>query len=271
VNAEKLAVLGQLTAGISHELNNPINFIKSGLEGLKSGMNNLMRIFRMYENLNEKELYENLKAIEKEKQATRFDEMLDLISRVPDHIAIGVNRATDLVKELRSYVHKDTRKELTDINKSIDSSLILLFNEYKYNIAIRKDYGQIPKIYCYPSKLNQVFINIISNAIDAINEKVNGDKTNIEEENIIQITTQIAVKKKQSFVNIIIQDNGIGMPQEIQDNIFVPFQTSKSRGNGLGLGLFISESIIKDHNGFIEFQSEYLTGTTFSIFLPLNS
>lgn len=270
VNAEKLAVLGQLTAGISHELNNPINFIKSGLEGIKSGMSNLTQVFQMYEDINSHNFEERLAAIDKRKQEIKYSEVLNLIIKVPDHINIGVSRATDLVKELRTYVHKDTEKEPVDICKSIDSSLILLYNEYKYNIVLEKIYNDIPKVKCYPGKINQVFVNILSNSIDAIKEK-NKELPADTNENKIIITTEKVIKNEDEYALITIKDNGIGMQPETQKNLFIPFQKNKARGHGLGLGLFISDSIIKDHSGFIECQSEYLKGTSFKIFLPLTT
>ena len=172
-----------------------------------------------------------------------------------DSIKNGTERTTQIVHGLRSFSRLDEDVlKVADINEGLDSTLILLRNKYKNRIEIVKEYGDIPQIECYPGQLNQVFMNILSNAIAAI-----------ESSGIITVSTL----KSKGFIRISIKDNGCGIPDHIKAKIFDPFFTTKEVGEGTGLGLSISHGIIQKHNGSINVISENGKGSEFIIMLPV--
>lgn len=252
IQSEKMASIGFLTAGIAHEIKNPLNFISLGIKGIKNSIETLLKITDNYERLYEKDKSENL---EKLKEELDFDfhkkECISLI----DDVQYGVDNIEEITKSLNtlSYFSGDT-KVLTNINQGIESTLVLLRNQYKYTIEIIKELGDIPEIKCFPGKLNQVFVNIISNAIHAIKNKGS-----------IIIKTYV----KGNFLIISIKDSGTGIDNDSLENIFYPFFTTKPIGEGTGLGLTISKNIIKEHDGKIEVKSKKDEGTEFLISLPI--
>lgn len=255
VSTEKMASLGVLTAGIAHEINNPVNFIYTGINSLKNDYNDLLILLEKIEQLNRET---NLEAFRDEvlKISKEIDltDILEIIPQTIDDIRVGAERSADIIRGLRNFsrIDADTRQE-TDIHDGIDSALLLLRNKFKNHIEVVKNYAQLPKFECYPGKLNQVFLNVLSNAIDAI-----------EKEGTIAITTRLI----NDHVQIEIADNGKGISQEIIGKIFDPFFTTKSVGSGVGLGLSITFGIIKDHQGKIDVKSEENKGTVFTISLP---
>ncbi len=257
VQSEKMVSLGILTAGIAHEINNPINFINAGVTGLKRSVSKIVELLEEYQKLTPENYQEQNKHIEQLKSKYRFSLMLETTLKVVDNIGTGAYRTTEIVKELRTFSRLDEAELKTvNIHDGIDSVLVLLRNQYKDRIEIVKKYAEIPLIECYPGKLNQVFMNILSNAIQAI-----------EKEGEIVITTQLLEEQ----IQISFQDSGSGIPKNIQNKIFEPFFTTKSVGKGTGLGLSITISIIQqDHQGKIEVISEEGQGTTFNIKLPIS-
>jgi C4-dicarboxylate-specific signal transduction histidine kinase len=244
IQSEKMASIGVLTAGIAHEINNPINFINSSLHILKNTIESSVKP------INEKPSENNL-AVQK---------ILKTFSTLLTNMQTGTDRIVEIIKGLGIYARNDENaKTLTNIHETIDSTLVLLNNKLKNKISVVKHYGNIPSINCYQVKISQVIMNIISNAIDSINEKSNNEHGRI----IITTLTE------QSLVMIKICDNGTGIAEKDVDHIFEPFFTTKHVGKGSGLGLYISHSIVEKHNGRIIVNRIIEGGTEFIIELPL--
>lgn len=258
VQAEKMAALGQLTAGIAHEINNPVNFINSGIVGLKKGIQQLVKISKLVEEITPENIDDKLEEIHKLKKKVRFLRLLSMLEKVTGNIEIGAQRTAEIVKGLRTFSRQDSEKTaIIDIHEGIDSTLVLLHNQYKNKLKLIKNYGELPMVECYPGKINQVFMNLISNAIDAI--EPNG-------EGWIKISTETIANNK---VKISIEDNGKGMTADLQEKIFEPFFTTKEVGKGTGLGLSITIGIINDHHGDIEIDSVPGEGTAFHLYFPV--
>ncbi|MCR6638728.1 MAG: ATP-binding protein [Sporocytophaga sp.] len=261
VDAEKMASLGQLTAGIAHEINNPINFVSSSINPLKRDIQGLMQILEEYEKLHKQEpLNVNLKQIEKLKENLEYDYLKEEIDLMLNGIAEGATRTAEIVKSLRNFsrLDEDALKP-SDLNLGIDSTLVLLNNSMDGKVKITKCYNDIPAIECFPGKINQVFMNILTNSIQAVKAK------NITNGEII-----ISTFEKDEVVGVSIKDNGIGMSEKTKMKIFEPFFTTKDVGEGTGLGLSIVYTIIESHKGKIEVHSEEGIGTEFILYLPKN-
>jgi signal transduction histidine kinase len=261
VRSEKMVSLGVLTAGIAHEINNPINFVITGINSLQKDFEDIIIVLTEINKLqfDDNNLAEKIKHIEKLKEEYSYSLAFEGIYETIDDIRLGANRTAEIVKGLRNFSRLDNdERSLYNIHEGIDAALLLLRNKYKSYIEIVKKYDEnLPYIECFSGKLNQVFMNIISNAIDAIDSTVNGK---------IIITTQ----KFDDKVSISIKDNGHGMTQEIKSRIFDPFYTTKKVGKGTGLGLAITYGIIEEHKGNIAVISEPEKGTEFLISLPIN-
>lgn len=257
VQSEKLASVGQLTAGIAHELNNPINFISGNVNPLKRDLEDIYKILEKYDTvIKELNLSTSFGEVDKLKENLDFQFLLKEISSLIAGIGEGAHRSSEIVKGLRSFSRLDDEKFLkTDIHDGIDSTLILLYNKTKHKIKIKKEYGDLPEVECLPSKIKQVFMNILTNSIQSI-----ADKGEIF---IETISSGIGVK-------ILIRDTGSGMSPETKKHIFEPFFTTKEVGSGTGLGMSISFGIIEQHNGNIDVFSEEGKGTEFIISLPIS-
>ncbi len=261
VESEKMASLGQLTAGIAHEINNPINFVTSNVKPLNRDVKILLETIEVMEGM----LLE--KAPEQHKMAVKYKEEIDYdylkleIGQLLDGISDGASRTAEIVKGLRifSRLDEDDLKK-ADINEGMDSTLIITNNMLNNHISVQKKYGNLPLIECYPGKLNQVFLNIISNGIYAIQKKF-GEKDG----GILSITTY----HDPTHVFIKIADNGTGMDEQTKKRLFEPFFTTKDVGEGTGLGLSIAYNTINKHNGQILIESQLGAGTEFIIKLPL--
>ncbi|MBF0112502.1 MAG: response regulator [Desulfamplus sp.] len=282
VQSEKMAALGVLTAGIAHEINNPVNFIKTSALGLEQDIKDIEQLLEFYKehctrcDNQDGAVGERLNKI---KEDIDFDLLIEELPELMNNIKEGVNRTQEIVLSLRLYSRMDDFEfKKADIHTLIDASLVILKNRYsQQQIFVKKEYAQeIPQIYGHPGKLTQVFTNIIANAIDALQScDLNGVKNKKE----ITIKTVLESKDDQQYVAVSIQDNGSGISSEHLDKIFDPFFTTKDVGKGSGLGLSISIGIIREHNGLIEVvssnQSEDIkselraSGTTFSLFLPI--
>ncbi len=255
IQSEKMATVGVLTAGIAHELNNPINFVSGNVKPLVRDVNDVFSIIQKYDEIiKSNKLESKFSEVDELKSRMDFSFVIPEIIKLLEGIEEGANRSSQIVKGLRSFSRLDDEIcQLYDIHEVIDSTLILLHNRLKGRIKVRKDYGDIGKIDCFPSKLNQVIMNVLTNSIQAIEGKG---------EIIIQtVSSGIGIK-------IIIKDNGKGMTPEVQEHIFEPFFTTKEVGQGTGLGLSISYGIIEQHRGNIDVISEPGKGTEFIISLP---
>ena len=264
VESEKMASLGQLTAGIAHEINNPINFVTSNINPLKRDIDMVLTAFSIIENVG----VSGLTSSEKQQQilACKDDIDFDYLKEEINHLLKGINegakRTADIVKGLKIFSRLDEDDlKLADINEGLESTLVIINNSLE-NISLRRMYGELPKIYCYPGKLNQVFLNIMTNAVYAVRKKfANSPGADIG------ITTQI----NGDAVEIIIRDNGIGMDDNTIKKIFEPFFTTKDVGEGTGLGMSIAYNIIKKHDGKIIINSIPGKGSEFIIELPLHA
>lgn len=255
IHSEKMASVGVLTAGIAHELNNPINFVSGNVNPLRRDLNDVFSIIKKYDDIiKTKTLSEEFSDVDALKEKLDYSLLIKEITSLLEGIDEGANRSSQIVKGLRSFSRLDEEKcEMYDIHEGIESSLILLHNKIKNKVIVKRDFGKFKEVECYPSKLNQVIMNVLTNSIQAIEDKG---------EILIQtISSDIGIK-------IIIKDNGKGMTPEVKKHIFEPFYTTKDVGRGTGLGLSISFGIIEQHNGNIDVISEPGKGTEFIISLP---
>jgi signal transduction histidine kinase len=255
VQSEKMVSLGQLVAGIAHEINNPVNFISAGVDSLTTNLEEIRQVLEIYHKVTPANVAEKLIEIEELKAKVEYKEAIREINKLIESIKNGTNRTTEIVRGLRTFSRLDEDiLKMADIHEGLDSTLILLHNKYKNRIEIIRNFGNLPLVECYPGQLNQVFMNILSNAVDAIDDK-----------GTITISTSISDR----FIQISIKDTGQGIPENIREKIFDPFFTTKGIGKGTGLGLSISQSIIEKHNGSINIKSEIGKGSEFIIMLPV--
>ena len=264
IQTEKMSGLGQIVAGIAHEINNPINFISANLTPASEYVQSLIELINLQQNLSSQALPE----VEAKITEIELDYLIEDLPKLLTSMETGATRIKEIVLSLRNFSRLDEAEiKLVDIHQGIDSTLLILQHQLNSNtkypeIEIIKKYAQIPKINCYASQLNQVFMNIISNAIYALRDK------NAKQPAII-ISTFLKNKRN---IAISIKDNGIGINQSVLDKIFDPFFTTKPVGSGTGLGLSTSYSIVVEkHNGKLKCNSILGKGTEFIIELPINS
>ena len=268
VQAEKMASVGQLAAGIAHEINNPTGFVSSNLKTLVDYLNDINRLIKEY-----RMLITDLKDNDAEDKITSsIEKQLDQISGIEEEIDLefimndvldlindcreGTKRIKKIVLDLKDFAHPGEDKlQSTDINKGIESTLNVVWNELKYKATVTKEYGDLPLIKCYPQQLSQVFMNIFVNAVQAI-----------EKRGEIRIST----RADNGSVEVRISDTGIGISKENISKIFDPFFTTKEVGKGTGLGMNIAYNIIKKHKGTIDVESMPGKGTTFIIKIPVD-
>jgi predicted ATPase/signal transduction histidine kinase len=258
VESEKMASLGQLTAGIAHEINNPVNFIYAGINSLKTNLDDIFEVLDLYDEMNTKNTEAKLEEIEELKDEVEYEELIEEIDALTKSIRNGAERTAEIVKGLRTFSRLDEDSlKLADVAENIDSTLVMLTNQLKdKRIKVVKEYDKkAPKIECFPGKLNQVYMNTMVNAIQAM--ELDGT-----------LTLKVLLLD-ENRVQVRIQDSGAGMDEETKIKIFEPFFTTKDVGEGTGLGLSISFGIIEKHKGKIEVESELGEGTSFIITLPI--
>lgn len=261
VEAEKMASLGQLTAGIAHEINNPINFVKSNIKPLQMDINDLIEVIDAYDTLHTADgadIPAKLNQIDKLKKQIDISYVRTEIESLVKGIREGAERTAEIVMGLRNFSRLDESEVKTvNIHEGLDSTLVLLKNSLPENVVIKRDFRAFGEIECFPGKLNQVFMNILSNGIQAIKEKEE------QGEESITITTEDLGDK----IQIHIKDTGVGMTDEVRQKIFDPFFTTKDVGEGTGLGLSIVYKIIQKHEGKIDVISTRGKGAEFVISL----
>ncbi|MEA5600992.1 sensor histidine kinase [Nostoc sp. UHCC 0252] len=271
VQAEKMSSLGQLVAGVAHEINNPVNFIYGNLKYAKDYTQCLLNLVYLYQ-----QFYDNpVSDIQKYIKEIELDFLLDDLPKILNSMEVGAERISEIVLSLRNFSRLDeAEKKRVDIHQGLDSTLLILQSRFKDSvdhpgIKVVKNYGDLPLIDCYAGQLNQVFMNIISNAIDALDNY--DSKRAIAEihsnPNKITITTEVI----ETNCVIRIADNGSGITQAVKERLFDPFFTTKPVGKGTGLGLSISyQIIVEKHGGTLRCISEPGQGTEFWIEIPLS-
>lgn len=252
VQAEKMASLGVIAAGIAHEINNPIGFVSSNLNTLKSYSPAIRNALLMCKHGHDSD---ELARIWEEED---FDFVLDDLQTLVEESQEGIGRVAKIIQDLRQFSHTDdgSSLELTSVDDCVRSALTLLRNELKYSVDLHTDLGKVPEIYAYPGQLTQVLVNLIINAVHAFN----GDHG----------TLHIRTGNSNGFAEIEVRDDGPGIPEEIVNRIYDPFFTTKEPGKGTGLGLAISYEIIQRHQGEIDVATEPGQGTTFTVRIPVN-
>lgn len=263
VEAEKLASLGMLTAGIAHEINNPINFVSSNVNPLRRDIDQVFQALKELEGigLSDSTLDEKRQQIKDVKTELEIDYLKEEIKFLLAGIQDGAQRTTGIVKSLRTFSRVDEYDlKLADINLGMQSTLVILNSHFDEHIKIQTNYADLPHIECYPEKLNQVFLNLLTNASYSIKKKY-GVKAGGE----LKITTHL----DDGFVYIHVEDNGLGITEEVKSKIFEPFYTTKDVGEGTGIGLSIAYQTVLKHHGEIIINSSPDQGAEFIIKLPL--
>ncbi|MDO9422678.1 MAG: ATP-binding protein [Methylobacter sp.] len=257
IQSEKMASVGQLAAGVAHEINNPIGYINSNLTALKNYIDNLLALVEIYEKAeatsDDTEQLAHIKAF-KQKIDLEYlkTDVLDLLEESQE----GTTRVKKIIQDLKDFSHLggDDDWQWTNLHAGLESTLNIANNEIKYKAQIIKEFGDLPEVRCLPHQLNQVFMNLLINAAHAI-----------EKEGIITLRTGT----ENDYAWVEISDTGKGIAPEHQSKIFDPFFTTKPVGKGTGLGLSVSYAIIKKHQGEIQLTSQLGQGTTFRIILPI--
>jgi len=257
LHSEKMAALGQLSAGVAHEINNPISFISSNMSSLSQYIGEILELLDTYEaaesQIQDIKLLKDILAVKGESDIDFIKkDIKDLILESED----GVQRVKKIVHDLKNFCFSGEEEwQFSDIHSGLDSTLNILRNEIKDRIEVIKQYGEIPQVECVPSQLNQVFLNLLVNAAQAI-----------EDQGKITISTGLEGNQQ---VWIEVSDTGKGIPEEHRQKIFDPFFTSKQVGEGTGLGLSLSYGIVQKHTGRIEVKTSIGEGSTFTIWLPI--
>lgn len=266
IHSEKMSSLGQLVAGVAHEINNPVNFISGNINPLNDYIQDLLNLIELYQKHN---LDNNLEIQE-------FINEIDLeyikedLPKIVNSMSIGTQRIRKIVLSLRNFSRMDEAEfKQVDIHEGINSTLMILKHRLQ-DITVITNYGELPLLECYVGEMNQVFMNILVNAIDAIEQRKEKDQIsdNAEKPGQINIKTQVL---DEQWIEIKIIDNGIGMTEETQQQIMNPFFTTKPVGKGTGIGMSISCQIITErHSGILNCKSTLYQGTEFIIRLPIN-
>lgn len=252
LQTEKMASLGQMVAGVAHEILNPVNFIAGNLEYLANYSQDLIELIAAYET----EVNPIPESVRNLREEIELDFLKDDIKQIVNSMQLGTERLVKIVNSLRNFSHiGDGKKKAIDIHECLESTLLILQNRIKYSIKLTKNYGELPPVNCYSGQLSQVFVNIISNAIDALMEKVSVAPKTWQAQ--ITISTEVVEAEGRSWAVVRISDNGPGIPLEIQGRIFETFFTTKPVGKGTGLGLAISNQIITEkHSGKLNVRSQ---------------
>jgi len=259
VDAEKMASLGQLTAGIAHEINNPINFVSANLKPLKLDISDILEVIKRYEEIAPNENVEDkIKEIEKFKKKIDIDYLKKEIQSLLTGIEDGAKRTAEIVSGLKNFSRLDESElKNANVNEGIESTLVLVRSSVPDNVDVMVELGNVPIIECYPGKLNQVFMNLITNALYAMKKRSETGKNTL--------TIRSFMRGEQ--VCVTVEDTGIGMTQQVKEKIFEPFFTTKDVGEGTGLGMSIVFKIVESHHAKMEIESEPGVGTKITLAL----
>ncbi len=265
IQSEKMSSLGQLVAGVAHEINNPTNFIAGNLSYAMQYTQDLLKLVKLYQQL----YHEPVAAIADLTNEIDLDFLVQDLTKLLNSMAVGTERIQTIVRSLRIFSRMDEAEvKSVNIHEGLDSTIMILQHRLKASsarpeIKVVRNYGDIPKVECYAGQLNQVFMNLISNSIDALEDAIAAGQI---DEAQITITTEILEKE---YLSIRISDNGVGIDLSFQNRLFDPFFTTKPVGKGTGMGLSISYQIVTErHQGNLWFASEQGQGTEFVIQIP---
>ncbi|MDJ0795236.1 MAG: response regulator [Calothrix sp. MO_167.B12] len=271
LQSEKMAALGELVAGVAHEINNPVNFIYGNLDHFEEYMQILLDFLQLYQKYYPNPVYE----IQKQAEDVDLEFVQSDAVKMLASMKIGTERICQIVLSLRNFSRMDEAEfKAVDIHEGIESTLMILQHRLQAKpqypeIQIIRDYDKLPLVECYPGPLNQAFMNILANAIDALEEANNKLTYQQIKDNPNHITIRTSIINAQS-IQIAIADNGPGIPEHIQDRIFDPFFTTKPVGKGTGMGMSISYQIITEkHQGQLKCSSKPGQGTEFVIQIPI--
>jgi len=257
VQSEKMAGLGKLVAGVAHELNNPLNFLSLQVPILQDKVTKLEELVDTYQAYEASLPQEDRSMLSELKRNLEAPELPAYFQKSFAGLEEGINRSKLIIDNLRTFARTESLEgsfDYVDLNEALDSTLMVLTGLHDSRVVIHKEYGTIPKLWCNAPQINQVLMNLLSNAFDAI-----------EGEGEVWIATTGTDKS----IEIKIRDSGIGIPKELQSRIFEPFFTTKEVGKGTGLGLSIVYSIVKQHHGDIQVESQEGHGATFTVILPV--
>ncbi|NET52239.1 MAG: hybrid sensor histidine kinase/response regulator [Merismopedia sp. SIO2A8] len=272
VKQEKMSSLGQLVAGVAHEINNPMNFIYGNLEHADEYVQDLIGALELYQQHCPSQNPDLQNYVEE----VDLEFIVNDLPKLIHSMSIGAERIRNMVLALRNFSRMDEAAcKKVDIHEGLDSTLMILQHRLKQTVErpaihVRKDYGELPLVTCYAGQLNQVFMNLLSNAVDALEEAQAGKSFATIEEEGYHITIHTSVLDKR-WVQVAIADNGSGIPPTVQEQIFDPFFTTKPIGKGTGIGLSISRQIIvEQHRGQLNCLSSSAEGTEFIIQIPID-
>lgn len=262
IQTEKMASLGRMVAGIAHEIRNPVNCISGNFEFLSNYCLDLLHLVSTYET--EAAASPTITQL---KENIELDFLVEDLPKILESIKFGSECLREIVGSLRNFSHVDEAKRPADLHECLDSTLLILNNQLKHGIQVSKNYGDLPLVNCYSGQMSQVFMNLISNAIDAL-EEVRVTKSQFTP--TITISSQVLEIDNLEWVSIEIADNGVGIPLAVQERIFETFFTTKPVGKGTGLGLAISYQIVTEkHEGKICLHSQPNLGAQFQVLLPI--
>ena len=272
IQGEKMATLGNLVAGVAHEVNNPIGFLNGSVENAKDYVQNLFEHLEIYQSQHPPN-----EVVQESAEETDLEFILEDLPKLLDSMESATDRIKGISTSLRTFSRSDKEHKVrANLHEGLDSTLMILKYRLKANdkrpgIEVLKNYGDLPELDCFPGQLNQVFMNILANGIDVFDEVARDLSYSEIEAQPQRLTIKTARLTKKNVVKITIADNGTGMPPEVKERIFDHLFTTKGVGKGTGLGLaIVRQIVVEKHGGTVDCVSELGKGTKFIITLPLS-